>query len=166
MSSATLMKVAIATGLAAVLATGSPAFAVTATTDFNVQINITPECTISATDLDFGSVGLIAANVDATSTITVECTTGTAYTLSLDLGDGAGATIAARKLTGAGGTLDYNLYQDAARTQVWGLAAPAETVEGTGTGVSQALTVFGRVPPQPTPGTGIYSDTIQAVVTY
>jgi spore coat protein U-like protein len=39
-------------------------------------------------------------------------------------------------------------------------------VSGTGTGLTQTLTVYGRVAPQTTPKPGTYSDTIIATVTY
>lgn len=166
MSSGILTKGAFALCFASILAPGGPAAAATATTSFGVQIQITNDCTITSTDMNFGSVGFIAANVDATSTITVRCTVGSAYSIALNLGVGTGTSIAARKLTGAGGTLDYNLYQDTARTIVWGTVNPTQTVQGTGNGTTQPITVYGRVPPQSSPGTGIYNDTITAEITY
>lgn len=161
-----LTKAAIALGVASTLGGSGPAAAATATTSFGVQIQITNDCTITSTNMDFGSVGFINANVDAISTLSVRCTVGSAYSISLNLGVGSGSTIAARKLTGPGGTLDYNLYQDAAHSLVWGTVNPAQTVQGTGTGIVQPITVYGRVPPQSSPGTGVYNDTITAQITY
>ncbi len=47
----------------------NPALAATATGNMNVRITIQAECKIvTATDLDFGTKGVIDANVDQTST--------------------------------------------------------------------------------------------------
>ena len=146
----------------------SPASSQTATTDFNVQITITAECQIdSATDLDFGSSGIIAAAVTATSEITVQCTNGTPYDLALNAGIGTGATVAARLMTGPNSeTVQYSLYQDAGHADVWGDTIGTDTVADTGTGSPQAFTVFGQVPAQPTPQAGTYVDTVTATLTY
>ncbi|WP_352442717.1 MULTISPECIES: spore coat protein U domain-containing protein [unclassified Mesorhizobium] len=50
------------------------------------------------------------------------------------------------------------LYKDSDRTQPWGdSSTPGSTVAGTGNGVMQNFTVFGRVPPQTTPSAGVYT---------
>lgn len=143
--------------------------AATVTTTFGVQITITNACTIvSATNMNFGSVGVIGASgVDATSTITVQCTTSAPYNIGLSAGAGAGATVAARLMTsGASNTVGYSLYQDVAHTLVWGTTIGTNTIASTGTGASQAFTVFGHVPSQTTPPAAVYNDTITVTVTY
>jgi spore coat protein U-like protein len=150
---------------------GTPAVAdaATVTTNFNVQITITNACVIvSATNLNFGSVGVIgAAGVDSTSTITVQCTLLAPYTVGLSVGTGTGATVANRLMTSvATNTVAYSLYQDVAHTLVWGTTIGTNTVAGTGSGSAQALTVFGHVPSQATPAAAVYNDTITVTVTY
>jgi spore coat protein U-like protein len=143
--------------------------AATVTTTFGVQITITNACTIvSATNMNFGSVGVIgAAGVDATSTITVQCTTSAPYNIGLNVGAGSGATVTTRLMTsGASNTVSYSLYQDAAHTLVWGPTIGTNTVASTGTGASQAFTVYGHVPSQTTPPAAVYNDTITVTVTY
>lgn len=57
-------------GLAALLGLSSPAWAVTATGSFTVQITIQASCVfVSATTLTFTAVGVIAANDDASTVI-------------------------------------------------------------------------------------------------
>lgn len=141
--------------------------AATATTTFQVQMQITASCIInSAGNLIFPSTGVIAANVDATSTLSVQCTNTTPYNISLDAGAGSGATTAARKMTSGGNTITYSLYSDSGRTTLWGDVIGTNTVASAGTGAAQIFTIYGRVPPQTTPAPATYTDTINVTVTY
>jgi len=146
----------------------SSAMAQTATTTFSVQITISAECQInSASTLNFGTTGVINANIDSSSALAVQCTNSTAYNIGLDAGVGVGATIAARRMTGpASATVQYSLYQDAGRTTLWGPTIGTNTVAATGNGSAQNYTVYGRVPPQGTSAAGAYSDTVTVTVTY
>lgn len=84
-----LLRAAAIAVLLGSVATG-PAPAATATGNMNVRITIQAECkVVTATDLDFGTRGVIDANVDQTSTISVQCTNGTPYTVGLNAGNGA-----------------------------------------------------------------------------
>lgn len=142
-------------------------FAATTTTTFTSQITIQATCTIiSATNLDFGTQGVLSANVDQSSTLQVQCTDTTPYDIGLNAGTGTGATVATRKMTSGGATVNYSLYTDAGRTTVWGDTIGTDTVAATGNGASQSYTVFGRVPPQTTPAPATYVDTITVTVTY
>mgnify|MGYP002721476639 FL=1 len=133
---------------------------------FAVQAQVRPNCRVVADDLDFGQHGLLDRPVDATSQVRVTCTAGTSYTLGLGHGLQA-AGIGGRQMRDlAGHRVGYQLYRDAARTQPWGLIADGLATTDAGTGVSRAVTVHGRVPPQPTPPPGAYSDTVVVTVTY
>jgi spore coat protein U-like protein len=160
------VRLSVLAGLSLLLA--GFATAATSSANMNVKLQINAECLISAVpDLDFGASGVLAANLDATSTITVQCTSGTPYTVSLSAGNGAGATVSARLLTGPSlQTVTYSVYRDASRTQVWGTTIGTNTVAGTGSGATQTLTAYGRIAAQTTPGTGAYSDIVTATVTY
>jgi spore coat protein U-like protein len=130
-------------------------------------MTVTSSCVInSASTLDFGSTGVLTANVDNTSTIAVQCTNTTPDNIGLDAGLGTGATVAVRKLTNGANTINYSLYTTAARTTVWGNTVGTNTVAGTGSGASQNYTVYGRVPAQTTPTPAAYTDTITVTVTY
>lgn len=154
----------IAVGLTLV---GGGAYAATATTTFTVSATIAATCIInSAGNLNFGAQGVLSANVDQTSTISVQCTNTTPYTVGLDPGTGSGATVAVRKLTNGGATINYSLYSDSGRSTVWGETVSTDTVAGTGNGAAQSLTVYGRIPAQTTPAPNTYSDTITVTVTY
>jgi spore coat protein U-like protein len=145
--------------------TGS--WAVTTTTTFTVQMTITTSCTIvSASTLDFGTQGVLTANVDQTSTVQVQCTNTTPYNIGLNAGTGTGATVSNRKMTSGANTVNYSLYSNAGRTTNWGNTVGTDTVSSTGNGAAQSFTVYGRVPAQTTPAPGAYADTITVTVTY
>ena len=153
--------------LSAFLALADRSQAATATSTFAVQVAITATCTInSASTLNFGTVGVLAANVDQSSTIQVTCTNTTPYNIGLDAGTGSGATVAVRKLTSGGATVNYSLYSDSGHATVWGNTVSTDTVAATGSGAAQNYTVYGRIPAQTTPAPGNYADTITVTVTY
>ncbi len=146
---------------------GSSAFAATATDTFQVTATVISSCTVDAADLSFGSYDPVSATaLDVATSLTVHCTNGTAYVVSLDKGVGAGATVASRRMTSAGQTLVYSLYQNAGRTTLWGETAGVDTVAGSGSGAQQTLSIYGRAPAQQTSPAGAYSDTITVTVTY
>jgi spore coat protein U-like protein len=141
--------------------------AATATSTFTVQMTVASSCVInSASTLNFGSSGVLVANVDNTSTLQVQCTNTTPYNIGLNAGNGSGATVAVRKMTSGSNAINYALYSDTSRTVVWGETIGTNTVTGTGNGASQSYTVYGRVPAQTTPAAATYSDTITVTVTY
>ena len=123
--------------LSASLAMVDQSQAATATSTFAVQVTIAATCTInSASTLNFGSVGVLSANTDQTSTIQVQCTNTTPYNIGLDAGTGTGATVATRKLTSGANTVNYSLYSDTGRTTVWGTTIATNTVAATGNGAA------------------------------
>jgi len=157
--------------LAAVLATlASGAGAATDSTSFNVKIIITNTCdihTTAATDVNFGSVASTATNVDAAGQLNVTCTPLAAYTIGLDNGQN-GTSVSTRKMKDAGTNLvPYQLYKAAARGagDVWGSTVGTDLYSGTGTGLAQAIPVYGRVPGANFPA-GSYNDVVTATITY
>ena len=69
-----------------------PSSATTTTTTFTATITLAATCTInSASTLNFGSVGILSANTDQSSTIQVQCTNTTPYNIGLDAGTGSGS---------------------------------------------------------------------------
>lgn len=138
------------------------------TTQFQVSMTIQAECRLtSASDLAFGTTGVIQTAINSTSTIGVQCTNTTPYNIGLNAGAGTGATVTNRHMTsGTGAQVNYQLFRDSGRTLNWGNTAPTDTLSGTGNGAVQTVTVYGRVPAQTTPAAGTYADTVQVTVTY
>lgn len=145
-----------------------PALPVIATFSFGVTADVTSTCALTATPINFGSVGMISSPINANGTVSVTCVPGAVYQVALDAGRGVGANTTDRLMTRGGGaeTLTYRLYRDSARTQNWGNTPNVDTSTGTGTGQTQVLTVYGTLPAQTTGGTGIYSDTVTVTLTY
>ena len=156
-----VLLVCVALAIPAVTAT-----AATKTARFNVTATVDSDCTISASNLAFGNMGLLAENLDAVATITVTCTPTTPYAISLDEGDVPGSSVDARMMASGSSSMLFQIYRDAARTQVWGKTSGVDTVGGTGNGNAAELTLYGRIPAQAPPTVGSYIAQITATITY
>ncbi len=157
--------------LAAAAVLGSEAQAQSSTTpqDLDVSITITNSCTVSiASPIAFGSQGSLATALTATGTIDVNCTTDHPYDIALDAGEGSGATVEARLMTGPeDATITYSLFKDDQHAEVWGDDTVEDTTKaGIGTGQAESHTVYGRIAAQTTPPAGAYSDSVAVVVHY
>lgn len=158
-------RILCATLAAAMLASSAPGMAATATGSLVVTATVLASCTVVGSTIAFGNYS--SSQVDQTGTIAVVCTNGTAYNVGLDAGTGSGATTTTRKLTGSGGgTLNYALYRDSGRTTNWGSTIGTDTQTGTGSGLTQTLTVYGRIAASQTPLAGVYTDTVTVTLTY
>jgi spore coat protein U-like protein len=134
------MRLALAVSSAASLGLASTgAQAATVTSNFTVQVTIIASCTIVSTaTLNFGgSVGVLTANVDVSTTLQVQCTNTTPYNIGLNAGTGTGATVAARLMTSGANTITYSLYKDSGHTTVWGNTVGTDTQAATGNGTAQ-----------------------------
>jgi spore coat protein U-like protein len=107
--------------------------------------------------------------------VTVTCALSLPYKVALNRGLGGSGT--ARRMTFANGVvLTYEIYQDSAKTVVWGDSdvantyPPGSSFAGTGTGAAQPLTVYGVVPagqnPAVLPSEPIGADTITVTVVF
>jgi spore coat protein U-like protein len=135
---------------------------------FIAKANYGGSCAVTATNLDFGTRGVLTSAVDAANTISVTCTSGATYSVSLSGGDTGATDPTQRQMSDAANTefITYGIYRDNARSQPWGSTIGTDTVAGTGTGSAQAITAYGRVPAQTTPSAQTYTDTIIVTVSY
>ena len=158
--------VAALAGLGLILGAGAASAAID-TENLQVQVTIVSECKVqSAPLLDFGSQGVLDSAQNGSTTIGIQCTNTTPYTVRLDAGSGAGATVADRLMTLGAATVSYSLFRDAAHMLVWGETDGTNTVAGTGNGAVQTLDVYGQIPAQTTPAPGLYTDTVTVTVSY
>ena len=101
-------------------------------------------------------MGFLAGNIDATGQVRVTCTQSTGYSVGLSVGS---LTPTTRRMHKGSEFITYGLYQDSGRSQGWGDTA-GTMPSGTGSGVTQNYTVYGRVMTQPTPSAGDYTDSV------
>ncbi len=138
----------------------------TATFDVTITLENSCELTTDPTEMSFGTVGLLNTDYTTTSVVSVTCTSGAEYTLSLNGGGNADGT--SRRMENGGEHVSYRLYSDSSHTTLWGDGTTfGNAVGGTGNGQEQEVTVYGRVEADDnatTPPAGSYSDTVTVEV--
>lgn len=130
-------------------------------------------CAVSASGVAFGVYDPTVATATLSSgTVAVSCVVSGATghnPVSIALSAGNSGTFGSRTMLSGADILNYNLYLDAAYTQVWG--------DGTGSSVadsdfvtpgkpSLSATVYGMIPALQAPGAGTFSDTITVTVSF
>jgi len=140
---------------------------------FNVKLAVAPMCVLgSTTDVDFGSINLAslpANNLQQSTSLSVTCNTGTAYTISLSPSNGN--TLGAGAMTNAsdGSMIPYSLFQDAGVSIPWGSQIGTNTVAFTSAGATDQYTVYVVVPKTAITAQltdGSYNDVISVAVNY
>jgi spore coat protein U-like protein len=134
-------------------------------------------CTITSPTLNFGSYDpLLATNDDSTAVVRVSCSRTILpretvnYSLTSSIGNGPG--YAARRMVSGVEILNYNVYRNAARTQIWGNGTGGSfTITGSFNLNSAATrnrnhTLYGRIPPLQNSAAGAYSDTLVVTLTF
>ncbi len=157
----------------------------TAQSSFKVTATIANGCILGAgaTDvssfgaLNFGnSIASLNSAISITSTanagsILIKCTPNATVTLSLDSGLNAASNISAGRLlknSTTNQTLNYQLYQNASYSTVWGNGSNGgNSMVVTANGTAQEYKVYARLfAVSPVPPAGLYTDRITVTVTY
>ena len=126
-------------------------------------------CTVSTAGVAFGTYNVFSATALAsTGTISLHC--GAAdKNITIHLSKGTSSTYALRVLTGpAGDVINYNLFRDAACTQIWGDSTGGTSVYSNsrpGKNVIN-LTVYGRIAPGQDVRAGMYSDSVVTEINF
>lgn len=129
-------------------------------------------CSFTSTDaVRFGTYDVFAMSaLDTTGNVTFICTgLGGSDSISIDLSAGGASSAMSRKMLQGLTPLYYNLYTDAARTQVWADGSGATSHYGPVTppnGVTQSVTIYGRVPARQNVSVGLYADAIIATILF
>lgn len=158
--------------LLAALATAPAQAATDKTATFVVSLTVSSDCSISANPLPFGTATSALATTAIThdTNLSVTCSSGTGYTLSLDKGNAAGSTLGSRLLGGTGSntqTVQFQLYIDSALGNVFGDGTGGTgTVSGVGTGSAVSIPIYGQVPAQPVPAADSYTSTETATISF
>lgn len=135
-----------------------------------VSATVRKNCLISTTPVAYGSYDPIGANattpLDASGTVVLTCTKGTAASIGLD--SGANAQGPTRRMrNGATAYLTYELYQDNAHTIVWTnngrgmMSIPAAPSKNP-----RSFTVHGRVAGAQDVPIGSFNDSVVATVNF
>ncbi len=129
-------------------------------------------CTVSTTPVSFGSYSVLSSSpLDAEGSITVSCNEAPPPTVAIAIGaspNSGGFSPRKMKLGSGSELIEYNLYIDTTRTQIWG--------DGTGSTFTKSQkarknntwenTVYGRVPPLQNISAGTYSETLTVTITW
>lgn len=147
---------------AALLWTASPALA-------------DPSCTVEGRDVEFGVYNpFVPAPNDSAGSVEIRCDCflfgcgDFAYRVSLTAGQSGNAN--RRRMSRVGGfqTLDYQLYSNPQRTEVWSDGANAVTRiwDRRDFGETATLPVYGRMPPRQSVTPGVYGDLPLIIIIY
>jgi spore coat protein U-like protein len=107
-----------------------------------VSATVLPTCNLQAGAMAFGALDSARVTGAAQAPVTLECTPGTAYAVTMDQGLHGGRRMADER---GAAFLDYEIYQDAAGTMPWGATAGG-AVSGVAPRAGKvALSAYGRV---------------------
>lgn len=174
------------TAIAAALALAVPPRAAGTTAVLGISASVAANCTITTSALSFGSYEALLANataaLNATGTMRIACTKGSAPKITMDLGQNPNAgkrymTLVGTGSTGAASALYYEIYQPPDPTpgsgcsfpgsKIWGSSAAQTFVPAAPTGRSaRSYSVCGTIPPGQLTALGTYADTVVATVNF
>src|SRR6266850_905384 len=136
------------TAAVSAIAAGMPVVAQGTTAQIQVQASVVKRCVITSSDVGFGVYDPVTANatspLDGAGSVTVSCTKGTTARIGIDTGSNSQG--GARRMSGAGSFLAYELYSDAGRTDVWTNAGSGLVTVTSASIAPTTLTVYGRIP--------------------
>ncbi|EKE82113.1 spore coat U domain-containing protein [Idiomarina xiamenensis] len=140
-----------------------------------VRLSVAAYCEFPATvaggdfgNLDFGELSSTQQYHSTQSqigagSVVFRCTPGESIQVLMNQGS-HGSSINQRQMqSAAGATLDYQLYSDAQRSQVWDNQTGVSVIAN---GQQQSLTVYGEIAPQATPAAGTYQDQVTVTIVY
>lgn len=110
------------------------------------RLDVDTSCRLTTEPLAFGTVNIFSGQVDATASIRLRCGPAVAYSVAID----NGLYYNGQRRMWSGGTffayVPYQIYRNAARTQVWGATAGNVVTGITPVNGQVTLTAYGRVP--------------------
>ena len=122
-------------------------------------------CRVMVGTMSFGLYSpLTPTHLDVMGQVTVRCQAQPG-SFTITMGPGVSGDQTARTMLSAGATvLNYNLYRDAARTQIWGDGTPPTFVvsgvrPAKGRPTFYSYPIYGRIFANQVPDPGVYSDT-------
>jgi spore coat protein U-like protein len=155
----------LALALAAGAALLPRAAAETETGQLTVSASVLSGCALIGGTLDFGNyISGQESDLDATGEIRFVNCIGT---LRFELDGGGNGNVNDRKMRGADGTLDYQIYTSASRNSVWGMGGNAFVLPLNGaTPSSGFVPVHGRIRGGQAVPAGNYTDIVNITLTF
>jgi spore coat protein U-like protein len=136
------------------------------------QLALAIQCNLRVNPINFGVYEpLTPVHLDVIGQIQVRCQAQPG-TFSVSIGPGLSGDFAARSLSAGGqNLLFYNLFRDAARTQIWGDGTPPTFVVAgsrTTTGRPSVFNypIYGRIFANQAPDPGLYTDNLVITVLF
>ena len=126
-------------------------------------------CTITANaSMAFGTYDVYAtADLTSSTTVTYLCKGFGAHdTAQIGISTGAGGSFTPRTMSSGANSLDYNLYQDAACTTIWGDGTGGSSLMTVAQRTMVSVPVFGRIPALQDAVVGAYSDSVVVTIYY
>ncbi|TOD99473.1 Csu type fimbrial protein [Vibrio parahaemolyticus] len=131
-----------------------------------VELEVTPDCMITAPDIDFGSSPLVAGFDPVSQVISLTCTKNSSFTIGLN--DGVNASGGQRRMAFDSNYLEYEIYKSSS-TERWGSAGAERREQSdvdTGDAIPDGITPQNYnyraqiMTSQNTPPAGTYTDSI------
>jgi spore coat protein U domain-containing protein, fimbrial subunit CupE1/2/3/6 len=127
-------------------------------------------CVLSPTGVAFGQFS--GSKLTSTGAIVVHCIGNGRADYELELSTGESGTYDPREMKKGPNRLSYNLYTDASHAEIWGDGRHGTEVVSGRLDIDRqgfltfSIPVYGKIPKQPEPAPGNYSDTIVATFDY
>jgi spore coat protein U-like protein len=145
------------------LALAGSAEAATATATLTVTATVQNGCSIENASLNFGTYTVGQnTDLDASGTIRVLNCQGVQVSIALD--GGSSGNVNNRQMANGANRLNYQLYTDPARSQIWGTGQNAASMQIIQNPAS--IPVYGRIPRGQNVPSGTYSDTVTITMTF
>ena len=147
---------------AALVAAPAPA---RADNSMTLRATVVRGCNVNALPMMFGTIAWFLPDATTQTSILVDCTPNTAFTVAIDNGENFnGQRRMARIGAGVGTHLNYEIYRNAARTQRWG-TTPAQVAGGGAPANGRVtLTAYGRA--TGFIGAGPFQDTVTVTISF
>jgi spore coat protein U-like protein len=143
-----------------------------ASANLTVNASVSANCLITAGTLAFGAYDPVFTNASTdltgSGTFTVACTKNASDVwIGMGLGLNAGAgTVRKMRIGATANYLDYELYREVARTNVWGDTQLTGVSYVPTSKAPTTITVYGTVPQNQDVAVGSYTDTVVMTVNF